>query len=169
MLFRQLRCHVWWSSTKYLQLLIRNYCRKTEINYLDHIRLVFNQYVVKLDIPVTHIIRMQVLNSLSYLLKHPSACLLFYYPIRTILFHMLLKRYTFDIIHHEINLFRHINKFVELHDIRMIQLSHYHNFSLNCFPLHWIIQFIFVVYFDCKFLQGSLMLTYPYMCVSTLP
>lgn len=111
---------------------------------------------------------MQVLYSFSYLLEHPSTSRLLDNSILAVLLDMLLQRYTLDIVHHEVDLLRHVDQFVEFDDIGMVQFAHDHDFSLHSFPFHRIIQSVFIVDLQSKLLHRFLVLADPDMRISTL-
>ena len=67
-LANDLRSHIGWSSTEYLDLpIMRNASGESKINQLDSLFCLVQQYVLQLDVPMRHISTVAVVNGLDYL------------------------------------------------------------------------------------------------------
>lgn len=92
MLANQLRSHIRWRSTENLLLLpILAESSKPEVNDLDHVGLVLDEYVVKFDVSVRNATQMEVVEGLSNLLEEAPANILLDLSISTLLLNILVK------------------------------------------------------------------------------
>jgi hypothetical protein len=85
---------------------------KAKVNNLNHLGLLFNKYIIELDVSMRNSNRMQILKTLRYLLEKPTAHLLFYNSIGTLCFHVLMHTNTVDEIGHYANLLGCLNQVI---------------------------------------------------------
>ena len=146
-----LRRHVGGCPAEYLQFLgVGAHHREPKVYDLNHVRLIFYEDVVKLDVPVSYILPMHVLHRLCNLLKYSPTLnlakpLIRSGPTTTLVLNQLLERDALDILRHYVNLPARFDKFDQLDDVRVVQLLENSYLTLHSLSFHWISQFVAII------------------------
>ena len=152
MFTHQFRSHIRWRPTKYFELLlIRTKGCKPKINNFDHIRLVFYENIVKLNVPMSNSSGMQEVKCFYDLFEKLPTNRLFHLSVGALLLHVLMQRYALDVICDDADLFGCFYQIMHLYNMWVIYFLQCHYFTLNSFSFHRVIEFCFLVDFDCIF------------------
>lgn len=161
--------HVRRSSAEYpLLLSVLTKSSEAKVNNFDHVCFVFDEKVVQLDISVSNALRMQVLERLSNLLKISPAYVFLYLSVDALVLHVLMQRDPRDVVSHDADLFAGFNQVVHPDYVWVIDLLESHDLPLDCFPLHAVIEFDLLIYFDGALLHRRLVITDVHDCESPL-
>lgn len=96
---------------------------------------------------------MQIIKCFGNLFEESATYALFDLPVSALLLHILVQRDTLNEVGHYTYLFASLYQIVHSDDIGVIYLFQGHDFALNSFPLHAIIQFGFLIYLYCELLH----------------
>jgi len=140
-----------------------------KINNFDHVGLLLNQHVVKLDVSMGDSSIVQVVKCFSDLFEKPATSRFFYNSVGAVLLYELMERNALDEVGHDANLFGCLDQIVHFYHIWVVDFLQSHNLSLNCLPLHAIVQLGLLINFYRKLLHVLLMVADVDDCISSLP
>ena len=110
----------------------------------------------------------KVVKRLTNLFEELSADRFFDLPVRALLLDILVQRYALNHICDDADLFARFNEVIHLDDVWMINLLEGHDFSLDCFALHRVIELDLLVNLDCVLLHVKFVVADVNCCVGTL-
>ena len=112
--------------------------------------------------------RMQIIKGFSYLLEEPSAHTFSHLAVCALLLHILVQARAGYIVGDDAYLLRGFYQVVHPDDVRVIDSFQSHDFSLDGFSLHGVVQLCFLVNFNSKFPLSWGVHAQVYYSVSTL-
>ena len=119
-LANNLRSHIGWSSTEYLDLPIMRYASgESKINELDPLLGLVQQYILQLDVSVSHISTVAVVNGLDYLAPEEFGLKLRHLSIWLHL-EVAVETASIDVFHDEEDFFPGLECFIQLGNIHVI-------------------------------------------------
>ena len=128
------RSHIRWSPTEKLDLFVMgDACRKAEIYQLDSLLRLVQQDIFQLDIPMSYIALVAIVNRLDDLAPEKFCLELWHLSIR-FHFEITVQTASIDEFHDEENLLRRLKYLEKLCNMLMVKLLHDFHFTFDTFP-----------------------------------
>ena len=111
---------------------------------------------------------MKVIERVYNLLEKLTTYIFFYLSVGALLFHILMKRYSRNIVCNYAYLLTSFYQIIHFDNMRVVNFLQSHNFPLNCFSFHTIVQLRLLIYFNSKLAHVHFVITSVHCCVCSL-
>lgn len=111
---------------------------------------------------------MQVIKAFCDLLKESPADRLFDDSVGAHVLNILMKRNALNVVHDNADLLLCLYQVMHPDDVWVVDLLQGHDLALNSFTLHTVVQFSFLIDFDCVFFHVTLVVASVNHSISSL-
>ena len=146
---------------------MREPCREAEVDQLDSCARLVEQDVLKLNIAMSDVALVQVVDCEHNLLPDVLGLDLSHLPVRLSL-EVAMQGPTVDVLHDKEHLLVRLKRFIQLGEALVIDLLHDLDLALHALAPVWLEQLELLVDFDCNLLVEDLVQADAYHSICTL-